>query len=410
MGDETVYLDSLDGFAFEQVCERIFSMAGWGDVERIGGVADRGRDLIIRTPDDKQIVVECKFYSDATTVGRPIIQKLHSAVIDSHADSGIIVTTGKFSKAAIEYADDIGKRGHPIELFDLHKLMEIAHGAGIELETGKMQKIHTYPVMDSKTAAAESVRLADDMESHPTPVSDLVRVSDIGIDMTAVYFATISIRQTFSTSVGIIHDMDIRDKDYMFDGSAGTRDETGLVDFFGPPRLGMDNTPDTVRSKTWFGFEESTLRDTIIQDMVSKHTTRVSYRGRNNTTYHKTCAPTARNIHINNLRQAYVPRHTITLDVLDTKHECVLEYNGTEARESKTRWARCHDCGKTGNTLLCNECGRIAHTSWIRSHGSHCRKCGKTLCGICVWKVRHLLVFSRKFCSDCRPDNAKRSS
>ena len=68
----------------------------------------------------------------------------------------------------------------------------------------------------------------------------------------------------------------------------------------------------------------------------------------------------------------------------------------------------CHECGKTDDILLCNGCGLIAHTSWIWSHGFRCRECGKTVCGVCVWKTRRLLVFSKRFCSDCRPEGAKR--
>ena len=47
---ETVFLNSLDGFGFESFCQRLFEMSGWGRVEQIGGVADKGRDLIIHTP------------------------------------------------------------------------------------------------------------------------------------------------------------------------------------------------------------------------------------------------------------------------------------------------------------------------------------------------------------------------
>lgn len=408
MGSETIYLDKLDGFAFEHVCQRVFERAGWGDVERIGGAADRGRDLIIHMPDGKQIVVECKFYGDSTTVGRPIIQKLHSAVIDSHAHSGIVVTTGKFSKAAIEYAANMAEHGHPIELFDMHRLMELAHEAGIELETGRMEKIYTYPALDAATATTKALRLADGLESHPAEVGDLVRVSDIHVDMAAVYFASISIQQEFRTSVGVIHYTNVQDQTYIFDGATGARDKTGMADFFGPPNLGADGMPGDVKSKTKFRFNESTLRDAIIDAMVSLHTVRVKYRGKNNNTYHKTCTPTARNIHINNLRQAYVPRQTISLTALNTDHECILEYNGLKAREYGATWTACHECGKTDDILLCNECGLIAHTSWIWSHGFRCRECGKTVCGVCVWRTRRLLVFSKRFCSDCKPEGAKR--
>ena len=410
MANETINLDGLDGFAFEQVCERIFEKAGWGKVTRIGGVADRGRDLIIRTPAGKRIVVECKFYGNAT-VGRPVVQKLHSAVIDAHADRGIVVTTGRFSKAALEYAADLTRRhSHPIELFDLHKIMELAHEAGIELETGRMQKIYTYPVLDREAIAGDLQPLINSLDSRPAPAAGLMRVAGLHIRLSAMYFATISIQQSFSTSVGLIHQIDVRDRHYMFDGETGRLDESNRTSFFGRPHLVAADMPEHAYTKTGFELDGSTLRDRISEEMVAAHTAYVRYRGRNNATYGKSCAPTARNIHINNLRQVYVPRYDVALEALGSKHSCSLEHNGTSLRARSLTWARCHWCDSADSLLLCNECGRVAHASRFGAHGFYCRECGKTVCGSCVWKARRLLIFSSRFCSDCKPDNAKRQA
>ena len=98
--NETVFLDSLDGFAFEALCQRIFEKSGWGHVERIGMTGDAGRDLIIHSTNKGKIIVECK-HQPKTSIGRPIVQKLHSAIISSNSNQGIIITTGKFSQQAI---------------------------------------------------------------------------------------------------------------------------------------------------------------------------------------------------------------------------------------------------------------------------------------------------------------------
>jgi hypothetical protein len=47
---ETVYLDTLDGFEFEDLCVKIFERLRWGRVERIGLTKDGGRDIIIHLP------------------------------------------------------------------------------------------------------------------------------------------------------------------------------------------------------------------------------------------------------------------------------------------------------------------------------------------------------------------------
>ena len=131
---ETVYLDGLNGFEFEQLCERIFHRAGWGSVERIGGVGDGGRDLIIHKRNGEEIVVECKHQPDSA-IGRPIVQKLHSAVVSTGADAGIIITTGRYSQKAIEHAKILSE-DTPIDLFDLLRLTELAWKAQIKLVIG----------------------------------------------------------------------------------------------------------------------------------------------------------------------------------------------------------------------------------------------------------------------------------
>ena len=405
---ETINLDSLDGFAFERVCERIFEKAGWGEVTRIGGTADRGRDLIIRTPEGRRIVVECKFYNN-TAVGRPIVQKLHSAIIDSHADSGIIVTTGKFSKDAIEYAAGL-TRNHDrlIKLFDMHKITELAHKAGIELESGRIRKIYAYPILERRTVVSALCSSIGKLDSHPEPATDLMHLADMRVSLRAMYFVSVSIRQTFSTSVGVIHETDVRDEHLMFDGSTGAPDESGGGDFFGNPSMDAAGLPEDC-DRTDFMLDEVTLRGHITQEMIDMHTEDVRYRGKNNITYTKKCVPSARNIQINNLRQVYVPHYDITVTALGQDHACGMEYNGAETRLLDPTWDKCYGCGSRGS-LLCNECGRVAHTAWVMSHGHRCRECAKTVCGLCVWNTRRLLFFNNRFCSDCKPDNAKRSA
>nr|WP_318506109.1 restriction endonuclease [Bacillus sp. T3] len=51
------------------------------------------------------LLVECKRYN-SQKVTRPEIQKFHSAIIDMKAKKGFFVTTGEFTKTAIEYSND----------------------------------------------------------------------------------------------------------------------------------------------------------------------------------------------------------------------------------------------------------------------------------------------------------------
>src|SRR5262249_49373856 len=79
---------------------------------------DEGRDLLVHKPCGLE-VVECKHWPDGT-VGRPAVQKLHSAVLTANSRQGAIITTGRFSKEAENYARNLGDV--TIGLIDASKL------------------------------------------------------------------------------------------------------------------------------------------------------------------------------------------------------------------------------------------------------------------------------------------------
>lgn len=402
---DTVRLDSLDGFGFEKVCRRIFEGAGWGDVELVGGSADRGRDLIIRSPDRTKTIVECKLYTD-TVVGRPIVQKLHSAVIDSDADRGIVVTTGRFSMEAVDYAADIAEHGRPILLFDMPKLAELARDAGVRLETGGDHAIHAYPALTADDIAAEMPTILGHIESRPTPASALARITDTHTRLHAMFYARISIHQSFEAGEMTIHGINRGGMRFLFDGSTGEADPTDAARFFGEPGEGA---PDGIQcdSRTAFSVDTATLNRSIMEQMVEMHTETVSYEGGNHATYERECAPSPRNIHVDDLRQVYVPRLRVTIEILGYDHECTIECNGDEYRVINPTWRECHECGSHKGLMLCNECGRVACSGGKAPHGVSCRTCGRTVCTWCAWRARRLGLFRAWYCSDCRPEGAR---
>lgn len=86
--------------SFEYKCARCLQQQGY-TTHVTKASHDGGKD-IVAYKDGRRYVVECKMYKG--TVGRPIIQKLHSVAITERA-KGIVMTTGKFSKEAEAYAD-----------------------------------------------------------------------------------------------------------------------------------------------------------------------------------------------------------------------------------------------------------------------------------------------------------------
>ena len=99
MSMKQLFLEDSDGDTFESICQHIFEEYFHVMVERTPLVGDGGKDLKIHYPGG-MVYVECKH--QANPVGRPIVQKFHSAMITDHISRGIIVSTGGFSKDAYE--------------------------------------------------------------------------------------------------------------------------------------------------------------------------------------------------------------------------------------------------------------------------------------------------------------------
>src|SRR6056297_232822 len=105
-------LDDLSGFEFEDLMEDVFRNLGYENVRQSRKTADEGRDILMEEVVDGQrrtVVVECKH---TEKVSRPVVQKLHSAVSTLDAAGpkrGMIVTTGRFTGPAEEYAADLNR-------------------------------------------------------------------------------------------------------------------------------------------------------------------------------------------------------------------------------------------------------------------------------------------------------------
>lgn len=96
---------------FEHAVAGLYRMHGF-HVVQTAYVADGGWDLELHRANER-LLVECKQWHPNRTVGRPILQKLHSAVITERANGGILVTTAAFSGPAVEFG-----RAHGIQLID----------------------------------------------------------------------------------------------------------------------------------------------------------------------------------------------------------------------------------------------------------------------------------------------------
>lgn len=105
-------------FDFETFCAELFEKMGY-KVKVTQQTNDGGYDIIL-SKDFEKSIVECKCYAQNHSIGRPMIQKLVGANQEAKANNMKFITTSKFSKEAIVFANETG-----VELIDGIKLVEL---------------------------------------------------------------------------------------------------------------------------------------------------------------------------------------------------------------------------------------------------------------------------------------------
>jgi restriction system protein len=112
-------LNHLTWREFEMLVGEAFRVQGDSVVET-GGSADGGVDVVLRK-DSEKYFVQCKQWR-AQTVGVPIVRELYGAMAAHGATGGFVVTSGRFTKPAIEFA-----QGRNLTLIDgpqLHAMIQ----------------------------------------------------------------------------------------------------------------------------------------------------------------------------------------------------------------------------------------------------------------------------------------------
>lgn len=95
---------------YEQMVVELYQAYGH-QARRTGTIGDHGVDVIVQTKSGEKWVVQCKRWRG--TVGEPIVRDFHGVMHHEKADKGAIITAGKFTLQAREWA-----KGKPIYLYD----------------------------------------------------------------------------------------------------------------------------------------------------------------------------------------------------------------------------------------------------------------------------------------------------
>ena len=376
-------LDDLSGFEFEDVVEDVFRNLGYENVRQAERTADEGRDVIMEEVVDgtrRAIIVECK-HTD--TVGRPVVQKLHSAIATFDFEGpkhGMVVTTGRFTNPAQEYATRLQQNDdpHPIELLDGEDLREIADEIGLDLYNGRIEilcdeTLRPYdPAADVDAAVAEAFRDIENIEAAdlPAPYSEAT--------FRPVVAVTADTNAVFETSVGVIHRINARTR-FVVHADRGhpqvadddvatlvTENLHATVDL-DTDRFG--NVFDDVEERR-FGQTQTAYKEWAVDRLQDFHTTTVTYTGDNNVTYNKTCEPNRSDISVQSIEPVYLPEVRHTTDLKEYTYPYEYYAAGPSRVTAEDGIHRCVHCDTSGvdkTYTYCPNCGAIACDSHTKT-------------------------------------------
>jgi restriction system protein len=393
----------MDWFEFEQFVAHLFERLGMGKTEEIRKGRDAGKDIIIRSPQGL-IIVECKHHPRGS-IGRPVVQKLHSAVISANAKKGFVVTTGHFSENASEYARSLGTI---IELIDSRILSDMANKVRIKL-LKKGEKTSVFYVLPPTQRSVELKILYTNVGkafSVPNSPSQLSKIRIIKTHFTPAYLLEYSLKQTFSTSVGVIHRINVNKERLLLNGQDGSIIASKLSQIVEPEEMVEDydilELKEPPSESFRIGFSQA--KRLGIRQIQRCHTTIVGYYGANNVHYTKKCKPNVSSIFVKSLTQVYIPILTVSFKMMDRAHDISLCGNTENIEILSGTIEICEVCGDhlSEKRLLCNSCGKIVHRPQkLMGHSYFCYECNKTICIECAYWFRKYYLFKKKICKDC---------
>lgn len=406
MEREAVHLDDLEGFEFEKLVARILEAAGLGKVENIRDTADEGRDLLVHNPSGL-IVVECKHQPNGS-IGRPVVQKLHSAVISSGGNRGLLITSGRFSQQAVVHAQ---KLIPPIQLLDITALADLAARVGIELVSGGTTDTPWVSPFSTGEAFWATIRALLDInyEGRPMSASKLMEATGHNTDFIPCFLLRYSVDAEFKTTVGVIHHETVRDGAILLNAADGTmlrpemaeQVKSSVLGKFDPNRLQVQMPPESL-----FKLDRTSARANAKTHISLFHTRSVSYTGMNNVTYRKVCQPRDSDILITDVKALYLPLSKARIRLIGRDLAIGVLEGDSRLPLVLTEWPwSCDICGQSKGDrrlFLCNNCGSGSHPPQKRKgHGFSCSSCGMTLCRKCTLYVRRYVLLRAPLCPQC---------
>jgi restriction endonuclease Mrr len=393
-------LDELSGYEFEDLMEDVFRNLGYENVRQAARSADEGRDILMEEVVDgtrRAVVVECKHTG---SVGRPVVQKLHSAIATYDYDGpkrGMVVTTGRFSGPAEEYAQRLRNNDdpYPIELVDGTDLREIADDIGLDLYNGRIEILCSESLRPYERPGTVDAPVRAAFRDIDNIDSDEVPSPHASVTFNPIVTITAEVNAVFETSVGVIHRIDDRSRFVAYAGRGQpeitnstvrtlvTENRHATIDLE-ERRADLREVFDDI-DEGRFGQTQTEYKEWAVDRLQKRHTTTVTYTGDNNVTYNKTCEPKQSDISIQSIDPVYLPqiRQTVTLQSYSYPYEYYAAGPSRATIEDGIhRCVHCDTAGGDGQYTYCANCGSINcgdHIETERLEGSPvCTGCAVT--------------------------------
>jgi len=395
-------LDDLSGFEFEDVMEDVFRNLGYENVRQARRTADEGRDILMEETvngERRAVVVECKHTG---SVGRPVVQKLHSAVATYEYDGpkrGMVVTTGTFTGPAEEYADRLRENGDPygIDLLDGTDIREIGDEVGLDLYNGRIEVLCDRTLRPYDPSRGVDAPLRDQFREVENVQATAVPNPDTAVTFRPFLRIRAHVDATFETSVGVVHSIDEHET-LLVRGERGGTDLPGsavrnLVDsnFDQAVAFDEDQFEETFdqMAVNRFGQTETEYKEWAIDQLRDAHTTTVEYTGDNNVDYTKECEPRLSDVSIRSITPVYAPQIRATTRIGEYAYPIEYYAAGPSRCVTENGIHRCVQCGETNDSTFtfCENCGSINCTSHTKTE----RVTGDPVCTGCAVTERFFL-------------------
>lgn len=395
-------LEELNPAEFEAWCKVLFERVYKCPVEDLPLVGDMGRDLIIHHPTGKMIV-ECK-HQPQGSVGRPIIQKLHSAVMTEAARKGIVITTGRFSPGAIQYSGGLDVE---IELIDGAKLSYMAAQAGLAVGASPVDDKTALGVKTSSEtefSRAFPEHILVEPRYNPGPRSSPAAIVRRSTRYEGAFLAEFTATGEIQTADGPKAASWQGHVWASLDGARfGTGPPPGLIAgqiVMVPLAAALEAAPGPTTAPRLQPHEATGQMKNFLLESLAKT---VRYTGRNNQTYTRQIRPATRATNVTNVRLVYVPQQTFELQIGEAKHTGEVRENGGRFQVLSRSMSACCICRRAvdeRSQVFCSVCHRTAHARrFLTPDSFRCGRCRATLCSEHARKVGRETV-----CERCVPN------